>query len=172
MSRFVSSRYRQLSVLWVLLAAMVALVASGGSSARPTAAAAAPPKKATAKQWKALIAKAKQEGSVTIYSIQAPTNLADLAAKFKDKYGINVTVNRKADNDLLPQINAEISSGNVQADVWIATVKRYDRSKLIIGKSWINGSAILGMSWNTQAFPKGIKDIPDFLDPAFRNGKL
>ncbi len=195
MNTFISSPYRRLGVLAVVVVAVLALVASSASGAHPQAVAPPKAKKATAAQWKALVAKAKQEGSVTIYSVGAPSNLANLAAKFKEKYGITLTVNRKADNDLLPQVNAEMSSGKLVVDVWDLTSKRYvlgalkndwvadavgpdffnkryNRSKLLIGKAWINGSAILGMAWNTQAFPQGIKDIPDFLNPAFANGKL
>src|SRR6266540_1994178 len=73
-----------------------ALVAMAGASAP---AAKTPPKAqpATAKQWAQLVAKAKQEGSVAIYSSQSPTSLADFAAKFKAQYGISLTVNRNLD---------------------------------------------------------------------------
>jgi iron(III) transport system substrate-binding protein len=49
--------------------------------------------------------------------------------------------------------------------------KRFDRSKLLIGKAWLAGSALLGVAWNTQGFPQGVKDMPDFLNPVFK-GKL
>ena len=50
--------------------------------------------------------------------------------------------------------------------------KRFDRSKLMIGKGWINGSAILGMAWNTGCISGGVRDIPDFAtNPVFK-GKL
>jgi DNA-binding transcriptional regulator LsrR (DeoR family) len=60
-----------------------------------------------------IVAKAKREGSVTIYSAQAPTNLADLDSKFKAKYGISVTVNRQIDRstDLVSQMTAEEGVG-------------------------------------------------------------
>jgi iron(III) transport system substrate-binding protein len=196
-SRFVTPPFRRVGTAWVVVVAALALLASSASGAHRPASVSAPPKakKATAAEWRALVAKAKQEGSVSIYSVHSPTSLANLAAKFKERYGIAVTINRKADNDLLPQINAEMSSGKLQVDVWDASAKRYvlgalkngwvgdavgpeffkeryNRSKLLIGKAWIDGAAILGMAWNTQGFPQGVKDIPDFLNPAFANGKL
>src|SRR2546425_314467 len=60
----------------------LALVAVVGASAS-RGASRAEPKPATASQWKALVAKAKQEGSVTLYSSQDPNTLATFVQKFK-----------------------------------------------------------------------------------------
>ena len=196
MSSSRSSRSRRVGVVWVVLTVVLALVAgvatgtgNGATAATPTA-----PKPLSAAAWKALIAKAKAEGSVTIYTVGAPANYANLAKGFKDLYGIDVVVNRKVDNDLLVQINAEESSGKAIADIWFPATKgivlgalnngwvvdavgpnffnkRFDRTKLMVGKGWIPGSALLGMAWNTSCFPQGVKDIPDFLNPAFK-GRL
>ncbi len=95
------SRRRRTLALVSLLAATVALASlaatasASGSSRR--GAAAAPP---SAAKWKQLVAQAKKEGTVNIYSVEIPTLLADTAAKFKAKYGISVTVNRQIDNVL------------------------------------------------------------------------
>jgi iron(III) transport system substrate-binding protein len=175
----------KLGTVCVVAASALAFVASTAASAsgKPSAAA-----------WNAIVAKAKAEGSVTIYTIGAPTGYAALAAKFKELYGINVTVNRQVDNVLVAQVNAEESTGKAVADVWVAAAKplvlgalqhkwvvdavgpnffakRYDRTKLLLGKAWIMGSSLLGIAWNTQAYPQGVKDLPDFLNPAFK-GKL
>jgi iron(III) transport system substrate-binding protein len=181
-----------LTALAAVLVMVAGFAASTGSGA--TAAAPAKPQPMTAAAWRALVGKAKAEGNVTIYTVGAPANYTNLAKKFKELYGIDVIVNRKVDNDLLVQMNAEESTGKAVADIWVAATKgivlgalnngwvvdargpnffnkRFDRSKLLIGKSWIPGSALLGMAWNTQCFPKGITDIPDFEDPAFK-GKL
>jgi iron(III) transport system substrate-binding protein len=165
-----------------------------GTGSGATAATPAGPKPLSAAAWRAVVAKAKAEGSVTIYTVGAPANYANLAKRFKELYGIDVVVNRKVDNDLLVQINAEQSTGKAIADLWVPATKgivlgalkngwvvdalgpnffnkRYDRTKLLIGKGWIAGSALLGMAWNTQCFPQGVNDIPDFTNAAFR-GKL
>jgi iron(III) transport system substrate-binding protein len=185
----VSSRPRALVLtLTAALLAVLAVAASGASGATS----ATPASKA---QWAEILAKAKKEGSVTIYSAQAPTNLQAMAAKFKEKYGINVTVNRQIDSVMLSQINSEIGAGKVVADLWVQAsknyvlgalengwaadavgpdlfAKAYDRSKFAKpGKAFIVGTAILAMAWNTQAYPKGLKDIPDLLDPALK-GKI
>ena len=188
------SRFSKLGTLCVVLVAALALVASTALGAHRHASAPAGPKQVSAASWQAIVAKAKQEGSVTIYTIGAPTGYAALAVKFKQIYGITVTVNRQVDNTLVAQINAEESTGKAVADVWVAAAKplvlgalkhkwvvdavgpnffakRYDRKKMLIGKSWIMGSSLLGIAWNTQAYPKGVKDVTDFLDPAFK-GKL
>jgi iron(III) transport system substrate-binding protein len=190
------SRSRRVGVGWIALTVALAVVAGVGAAAGSGATAAKPavPKPLSAAAWQAVVAKAKQEGTVTIYTVGAPANYANLAKRFKEIYGIDVVVNRKVDNDLLVQINAEQSTGKAVADIWVPAtkgivlgalnngwvvdavgpnffLKRFDRKKLMVGKGWIPGSALLGMSWNTQCFPQGIKDIPDFLNPAFK-GKL
>jgi len=152
-------------------------------------------KPATAAQWRALVARAKREGTVNFYTSHNPADVANLAQRFQDKYGIKVVVNRKVDNDLLAQVNAEMTSGNVAVDVWETTAKsialgalqhrwvtdavgpdffakRYHRSKLLIGKTWIDGSAVGGMAWNINAFPRGVKDITGFLSPELRQASF
>ena len=191
-----TSRSRRVDPLGTLTLAL-ALVAGyrGRHRQRRDRSQASGPKPLSASAWRAVVAKAKQEGTVTFYSTHAPTDLARLAARFKELYGINVVINRKVDNDLLVQVNAEMSTGKLAADIWDTTTKRfvlgalnnnwvvdavgpnffakrYDRKTLTVGKAWINGAAILSMAWNTQLYPRGINDIPDFLNPTFGNGKL
>jgi iron(III) transport system substrate-binding protein len=183
--------FRWSSALAVVAAALTVAAASPARD-RQTHPASTMVKPASARQWKALIAKAKREGSVNFYTSHNPVDVANLAQKFQDKYGIKVVVNRKVDNDLLTEVNAEMTTGNVSVDVWEMTpkrivlgalkngwvtdavgpdffAKRYNRAKLLIGKAWIDGAAVGGMAWNTAAFARGLKDIPDFLNPALRN---
>jgi iron(III) transport system substrate-binding protein len=172
------------------------LVAGVASSTGTGATAAAPagPKALSSAAWRAVVAKAKTEGTVTIYTVGAPANYANVAKRFKELYGITVVVNRKVDNDLVVQINAEQSTGKAVADIWEPATKgivlgalkngwvvdavgpnffnkRFDRNKLMVGKGWVSGAAVLGMAWNTQCYPQGAKDIPDFANAAFK-GKL
>jgi len=188
-------RYRRAPLL-SLLAVVVALAALAGTASAPRHARAAttatPP---TAKQWKQLVAKAKREGSVNIYSVEIPSLLADMAAKFKAKYGITVNVNRQIDNVLVTQVTAEVGTGKVNADIWVANSKgyvlgalkngwitdniaphyfnkAYDRSIFAKpGKAWVVGSAVLGYGWNTRAYSSGLKSFNDLLDPSL-NGKI
>jgi iron(III) transport system substrate-binding protein len=180
-------------VLAALAAALVAALASTASAAR-RAAPPAGPKPATAAQWKALVAKAQQEGSVTIYTVSNPTSYANMAAAFKAKYGITVTVNRNVDNAIVAQINAEESTGKAVADIWVATAKPYiygalnhgwvadavgpsffstkfDRKTLMFGKAWISGEAVLGEAWNSQAYKGSIGGVSDFTGSSF-SGKI
>src|SRR4051812_11045947 len=92
--------------------ACVCAVAVATSSAAPTA---QPASKAA---WAKLVAQAKSEGTVTIYSTQIPASLAAFAAAFKAKYGIDVTVNRQADPILLTQVNAEMATNKHLVDLW------------------------------------------------------
>src|SRR4051812_13268323 len=102
-----SKRCRRLLPVAVALL-VVAAVASAASAAR-TASTAGTPKPATAAAWNKLVAQAKAEGKVVIYSVQNPAGLQDLANAFKAKYGISVTVNRNVDSVLQSQIGAEES---------------------------------------------------------------
>jgi iron(III) transport system substrate-binding protein len=155
------------------------------------------PRPATKSQWAKIVAAAKKEGSVTLYTSQNPLFLADTAKAFKAKYGITLTVNRNIDGVLTQQVSAEESSGKVNADVvviaskpivygmqkapnfWLTNEvgpdlykKAYDR-KLFggPGKANLVGEAILGIGWNTSLYPKGIKDLPDVLDSSLK-GRL
>src|SRR6185503_5368975 len=79
---------------------------SSGATAATTAGAAG------SAEWDAIVAKAKNEGKVTIYSSQGLDVLNDLAAKFKAKYGITLEVVRGIDSDNIPKVEAEASTGN------------------------------------------------------------
>jgi len=151
---------------------------------------------ASAKKWAQMVAKAKQEGSVTIYSSQSPASLQALADKFKAKYGISVTFNRQNDNITAQQVGAEYGTGKHFADVWVVAAKnivygairnkwavpavgpdlfkkRYTRSAFAKpGNAFVVSTAIASFGWNTSLWPKGIKDYPDFLNPDLANGKI
>jgi len=180
---------RRLLVITVL----AALLAAGTSLA-----ASAPPvqKAASAKQWAALVAKAKQEGSVTLYSSQDPGGLQRMADAFKAKYGITVTWTRQIDSVSALQLNAEQSTHNAKADMWVIASRpyvlgalkngwtvpavgpdlfntRYDRATFARpGKAFVVGAAVQGIGWNTGLFPQGLKDYPDLLNAALANGKI
>jgi iron(III) transport system substrate-binding protein len=190
------TRRRSLALASLVVATVVlaALAATASASLHSTRATAAGP--LSAKQWKQLVAKAKQEGTVTIYSVEIPALLQDMAAKFKAKYGINVTINRNIDNVLATQMNTEESSGKVGADIWVANSNAYVlgaikngwvannvaphyfakayNHKIFAkpGKAWIIGSAVLGYGWNTNAFAGGLKSFKDLASSSLGNGKL
>lgn len=184
------SQLRPVILVLAAVAAVAALAATASASLGSAPKSTAAPKPLPAKAWRALIGKAKQEGSVTLYSVQAPANLAALAKAFEAKFGIKVTVNRNVDNVILAQVNAERSTQKYEADVWVPSLKRYvlgatrngwiadaigpnffkkrfDRKTRIVGKGWHAGSAILGIAWNTKAVPNGLTDHKGFLAPAF-----
>ena len=193
MGRRTSSRTR-IAALLALVVALLATVAgtAAASQSAQTAAGAVVPKAYTAKQWAQVIAKAKQEGSVNIYSSQHPVLLADMGKRFKEKYGITVNVNRQVDGVIVTQVTAEHSTGNAVADLWVSASKphvlgalkngwvvqaqgpdffkaRYDRAKFAKpGKAWAVGTAVLAIGWNSKLFPQGIRDYPGFLNPALQ----
>jgi iron(III) transport system substrate-binding protein len=182
------ARSGSIALALVLMAAVAAV--STTSAATPAAT------PYTSKQWSALIAKAKQEGSVTIYSSQHPVYLQDLADKFKDRYGISVTVNRQVDQVTATQVTAEHSTGNPKADIWVSAskpnvlgalkngwvvdakgpdffAKGFDRTKFAKpGKAFAVGTAVLAMGWNTKSLPQGLKTYSDYLNPSLGGGKI
>ena len=191
MTRFPRSRVRLAAAVAVLLLGVVAAsAATAASEATPAV------KPYTKAQWNALIAKAKQEGSVTVYSSEHPVYLQDLANKFKERYGISVTVNRAVDNVLVTQVTAEHGTNNLKADLWISAskpqvlgalkngwvadakgpsffMKRYDRTKFAKpGKAFAVGTAVLAIGWNSRAVPQGIKDYPGFINQSLSGGKI
>ena len=191
MTSFEGSRMRLVVAVAMLLMGVVAGTPPPAPSvATPTV------KPYTAAQWKSVVAKAKQEGSVTVYSSEHPVYLQDLANKFKERYGITVTVNRAVDNVLVTQVTAEHGTGNLKADLWVSAskpqvlgalkngwvtdakgpslfMKRFDRTKFAKpGKAFAVGTAVLGIGWNSKAVPQGIKDYPAFLSQSLAGGKI
>lgn len=194
--------WRLLAAFLMLVGAAAAATAAYATSTAPARSVLAklqtgPPRAATKSQWAKIVAAAKKEGSVTLYTSQNPLFLADTANAFKAKYGITLTVNRNIDGVLTQQVSAEESSGKVNADVvviaskpivygmqkapnfWLANEvgpdlykKAYDRKVFGgPGKANIVGEAILGIGWNTSLYPKTIKDLPDVLDSSLK-GRL
>jgi iron(III) transport system substrate-binding protein len=180
--------------LFVGAAAILAVAALAGTAAAAQRSTAATPKPASAAAWKKLVAQAKTEGKVTLYSVQNPAGLQDMANAFKAKYGISVTVNRNVDSVLQTQVGTEIQTKNAIADIWVPSQrklvygairngwvstpvgpsffsKKFDRKTWMFGKSWIAGTAVLGLTWNTQAFNGSIGGVDSFTQSAFK-GKI
>ena len=181
------------SLVTLLLAVLTAVAAGSLARAAPAAAdvAAAPsPKPATEAQWERIVAAAKREGEVTIYSSQNPIYLADFAKKFQERYDIRVTVNRQIDSVLVQQLTAEHGAGKVNADVYITATKAhilgaqqaqnrwavdavgpalfaagYNRSIFAKpGKAAIVGINVNCIGWNTSQWSTRIRDFPDVLN--------
>jgi iron(III) transport system substrate-binding protein len=189
------------AVLTVAVAASVAGAAYASTTASTKSGLArlmtGPPHAATASQWAKVVAAAKQEGSVTLYTSQNPLFLADTAKAFQARYGITLTINRNIDAVLTQQVATEENSGKVNADVvviaskpivlavqkpdkqWVVNAvgpdlysKAYDRTVFGgPGKANIVGEAILGMGWNTSLYSKRLTQLTDLLDPSLK-GKI
>ena len=153
---------------------------------------------ATPAEWDAIVEKAKQEGSVTIYSSQGLDQLNDLAKRFEDEYGIKVEVVRAIDSDQLAKVQAEHDTGTGIGDViaqataawtveksaeggWFTpfvgpAMDNPDYNKALNvspnGDYFVSTSAVLTFGWNTELWPDGLKDYTDLLDPGLADGKI
>jgi iron(III) transport system substrate-binding protein len=148
-------------------------------------------------EWEAVVAKAKDEGKVTIYSSQGLDVLNDLAAKFKEEYGITLEVVRGIDSELIPKIDAEASTGNRVADVFAFANAQwgvdnsakgmfvaptgpsfdnpdYDKASLVSGDGtqFVSTAAVFGYAWNTDRLSQGLKGYDGLLDPELADGKI
>ncbi len=146
--------------------------------------------------WQKVVEAAKKEGAVTIYSSQPVEQLNDLAARFKAKYGIPVRAVRALAAASWPKIDVEFKIGNGDgADIIVASDRvsfqqrspkgyavpvkgpnfdnpLYNRKLHIPEATYFEvGKSLITFGWNTDLYPKGIKDYPAFLDPALK-GKI
>ena len=137
----------------------------------------------------ALIAAAKKEGTVTLYSGFDPAVNDQLMAAMKDRYGIEMEVLRLAAGQLWTRFNAEADANQVVADVMItgdelATQTAASKGQLAqlddlpavsqwpkdFWKSTYGLVIILPavISWNTNLVPGGVKGWPDVVDPKWK----
>ncbi|MFT4396691.1 ABC transporter substrate-binding protein [Gordonia lacunae] len=147
--------------------------------------------------WEDVVAAAKEEGSVMLYSSQKPANLEALKTAFKQKYPeITLEFVRGTDPDINPKVETENKTGKGIADVhmltdaaWIDTAAEsgtystdlvgpaldapdYDRDKSVIADKFaLTSAAVFGLGWNTNAVPGGLKTPQDIINPAYR-GKI
>jgi iron(III) transport system substrate-binding protein len=149
---------RALKLTLLLAVAAAIAVAAAAVAQSATAPKAAGP--ATKAQWAKILAAAKREGTVTIYSSQNPIYLADFAKKFQDKYGIKVTVNRQIDSVLVQQLTAEHGTNKVQADVYITATKAHILGAQQKQNNWATdavGPALYAKAYNRKIFAKPLK---------------
>lgn len=177
--------------LFALAAATVAvattLTACGGGATKTE----------LAGSWDEIVAAAKDEGSVTLYSTHSPDNLELLKKAFEKKYpGIKLNYVRGTDADIVPKVETEIQTGQGTADIQMATDaafmdnatkqnwnvkvvgpsfdnKDYNRSESIMDGKWFLSSAtVFGYGWNTSKLPKGLHTYEDVLAADTKGGKL
>ncbi|MFC8042019.1 ABC transporter substrate-binding protein [Nocardia sp. NPDC057353] len=144
--------------------------------------------------WDDVVAAARAEGSVYLYSTQHPDNLAKLKAAFEQQYpGITLEFTRGTDVEINPRVETENRTGRGTADVhmtsdpvWTATAAEsgsysvepvgpsfdaaaYDRERSFRGTTlFLTSAAVFGLGWNTAAVPQGLAAPADLLDPALR----
>lgn len=140
--------------------------------------------------WDSVVAAAKDEGTVTIYSSQGVAQLEDFAAGFKEKYGITVEIVRDLDSNLIPKLDAEVRTGKPSVDVVVTStesvMKQYsedgtfaepiapvfDEVDVMRGDNYFDVDAtVITFAWNTDQYGKTVENYEDLLDPALK-GKI
>ncbi|WP_046470211.1 ABC transporter substrate-binding protein [Allosalinactinospora lopnorensis] len=147
--------------------------------------------------WKDVVAAAKEEGSVTVYSSQHPRNLEPLKKAFQTEYPeITVEFVRGVDADLGPKVEAEKQTGRSTADVYVTAAQQwitdvaepgdfavdvqgphfdtpdYNQAQTVDnGKYFLVSAAVLGLGWNTELLPEGLEGYDDLLNPELE-GKI
>jgi len=102
-----------LPTLCVALATLAALAAAGAAVAQIPAGIEAAPDRTDK-----LVAGAKKEGTVTVYSSAAVDDLAVLIAAFEKKYGVKVRLWRGSSENILQRAVTEARGGRFDADVF------------------------------------------------------
>ena len=138
-----------------------------------------------------LIAGAKKEGTVTVYSSVTPETMTALTAGFEKKYGIKVSLWRGNAGDILQRLTVESRGGRFTADVVegaaadIAPLQRENLFQevaspvfvelmpgaVVPGRPWVSSRlSIFVAAYNTNAVSHA--DLPksydDLLDPKWK----
>ena len=147
--------------------------------------------------WDDVVAAAKGEGSVLLYSSQKPANLDALKVAFEQEYPeISLEYVRGTDADINPKVEVENQTKRGTADVhmltdaaWIETAAEsgtystdlvgpafdtpeYEpQTSIISDKFFLTSAAVFSLGWNTTALPGGLQKPEDLLDPALK-GKI
>ncbi|OZE37667.1 MULTISPECIES: ABC transporter substrate-binding protein [unclassified Rhodococcus (in: high G+C Gram-positive bacteria)] len=183
------NKFRTTLVAVIATATMVGLTACGGSSSTASA--------PVEGDWDAVIAAAKEEGSVMLYSSQKPANLDALTAAFEAQYPeIDMEYVRGTDSEINPRVETENRTGAGIADVhmttdasWIENAAESGRfstdligpdldapafdpaDSVINDRFFLSSAAVFGLGWNTAAVPDGVDAPEDLIDPKFQ-GKI
>jgi iron(III) transport system substrate-binding protein len=183
----VSQRLRGVAVGVCLALGLAACGGSGGSKASA----------AVEGDWNAVVAAAKTEGSVLLYSSQNPKRLDALKEAFGKAYPeIKMEYVRGTDADLNPKVEVEKQTGKGSADVHMVTdpswitkaadsgaysvdlrgpdfdAPAYGRDKSVLkDKFFLTSAAVFAMGWNTKAVPAGFSKPQDMLDQKYA-GKI
>lgn len=157
----------------------------------------APSAPSNEEDWEAIVAAAEEEGSVTLYSSQAPDALEVFAAGFEEKYDIDLEFVRNLDNDVITAVESEREANRPVADVvvnateswfaekgsegdWFAasvgpniTDSAFDQDTYYYDGDYLKvGAYIAVFGWNTDRYPDGMDSYDDVLADDLADGKV
>ena len=169
----------------IAAAAMVTVVvACGGGNQQAELAA----------DWDGIVDAAKDEGSLTLYTSAGTAPSEALVEGFESKYGIDVTLVRGIDSELLPKVETELGINRGIADVFITSDQTwveshpaavmntegpsvddvsYVASKNAPDGTWAATHAFVSaLSWNTDLIDTAPTSAADLLSPDLAGGRI
>jgi iron(III) transport system substrate-binding protein len=147
------------------------------------------PARAAAADTDALVAAARQEGRVMLYSVVDPTLTQKLIGAFQQRYGITVDQQRMLGNPIAQRVAAEAQAGTAVGDMvvttdpvflvdaaaqgWLADLSTVPGFDDFPSASRTRYSAVVGhvpysLVWNTAKVPTPPKTWTDLTNPQWQ----
>jgi iron(III) transport system substrate-binding protein len=170
---------------------------SAATGASPATSAASTGTTLSAAAWDTIVANAKKEGTITLYTVAQQATLDMLQPAFEKAYpGIKMSIFRGNTGQVITKLTTEQQANTPGADVVVvnqdaqpSTLTTYDQQGKLATpqgpsfseadfKAAVQGNHFwvyavpFGWAWNTQLLPGGIHSWNDFLDPKLGNGKI
>lgn len=169
----------------IATAMMVTVLAACGGGSQQTE---------LAGDWDGIVAAAKDEGSLTLYTSAGTAPSEALVRGFENKYGIDVTLVRGIDSELLPKVETELGINRGIADVFITSDQTwveshpeavmniegpsvhdvaYAASENAPDGTWAATHAfVAALSWNTDLVDTAPTSAADLLSPELAGGRI
>jgi iron(III) transport system substrate-binding protein len=103
----------------------------------------------------AMVAAARQEGRLVVYSGTEETIIANLGAAFRERYGVPVEYQRLSSNEIATRYTAEAQAGRTVADLIITG--DFELFQIFAGKQWITPLATASVP-RLEAWPAEFRD--------------
>jgi iron(III) transport system substrate-binding protein len=133
---------------------LAACSSSGTDNAGSTSSA---PAVSANESWSDIVAAANKEGSVEVYSAQAPTIVASISAAFEKEYPhIKLNVFKTLGNTLVTRLQTDQRAGKADADVVEAAPAAFTQTEIAAGQVDTSANPPAVKDYSSVAFSKGV----------------